>query len=202
MLSRPGDDQPIDDLANTELRQPRKVDDLRRRERVQLEVRISRLDRAEQILVPRERQVGVVAALQQQLHAADLDRLVDFPEDLFEPEHVAFARSHVAVERAEVALRDADVRVVDVAVDDVGDRAIRVLAQTDLVGKPPEHVRGRVLVERKRLVRVHASALGDLPFRWRQYRHKTQAWSACADPVPRPRPPTRRIASTLQLALA
>ncbi len=100
---------------------PRQVDHFRRRQRVQLERRIALLHRAEQILVPLERQVGIVAALQQQLHAAERDRLVDLPEDLLEAEDVAFGRADRPVERAEVAARDADVRVVDVAVDDVGD---------------------------------------------------------------------------------
>ena len=134
-------DQPIDDLGHAELRQPRQVDHFGRRQRVQLEIRIALLDGAEQIFVPGERQIGVVPALQQQLHAADFDRLVDLPEDLVEAEDVAFARADVAIERAEVALRDADVRVVDVAIDDVGDGAVRMLAQADTVGQPAKHVR-------------------------------------------------------------
>ena len=96
-----------------------------------LNVGIPLLDRAEQILVPRERQIGIVAALQQQLDAADGDRLVDLSEQLVESEHVAFGRSDGPIERAEVALRDADVRVVDVAVDDVGDDAFGMLARAD-----------------------------------------------------------------------
>ena len=126
---------------------------------MQLEVGISILDRTEEILVPRERQVRVVTALEEQLHTADLDRLINLPEDLLEAEHVAFARSHIAVERAEVALRDAHVRVVDVAVDDVGHGAIRMFAQADPVRKAAEHVSRRMLIERERLVRAHANAI-------------------------------------------
>ena len=99
-----------------------------RRERVELERGIALLDGPEQIFVPGERQVGIVAALQQQLHAADGDRLVDLPEQLVEAEHVAFGRADRPIERAEVALRHADVRVVDVAIDDVGDDAFGMLA--------------------------------------------------------------------------
>ena len=94
-----------------------------------LKRRITFLDRAEQIFVPRQRQIRIVAALQQQLHAADRDRLVDLAEQLVEAQDVAFRRSDGSIERAEVALRDADVRVVDVAVDDVGDDAVRMLAR-------------------------------------------------------------------------
>jgi hypothetical protein len=66
------------------------VDDFRRRERVELERRIPLLDGAEEILVPLDREVGIVASLQQQLVAAERDRLVDLPEDFLEAEDVAF----------------------------------------------------------------------------------------------------------------
>ena len=84
-------DQPIDHGRHRQARRAREVDHLGRRQRVQLERRIALLHRAEEILVPLDRQVGVVAALQQQLHAADGDRLVDLAEDLVEAEDVAFA---------------------------------------------------------------------------------------------------------------
>ena len=71
------------------------------------------------------RQVRIVPALQQQLSAAEPNRLLDLRVDLVEAERVALARSDRPVERAELAARDADVRVVHVAVDDVGDRAFR-----------------------------------------------------------------------------
>ena len=119
--------QPIEHLRHRQLRQTRQVDDFGRRQRMQLERRVALLDRAEQILVPRERQVGIVAALQQQLDAADRDGLVDLAEQFVESEDVAFRRSDRTIERAEVALRDADVRVVDVAIDDVADDALGML---------------------------------------------------------------------------
>ena len=130
--------QPVEHLRHRQPRHARQVNDFRRRQRVQLERRIPLLDGAEEILVPLDRQVGVVAALQQQLHAAERDRLVDLPEDLLEPEDVALAEPDRPVERAEVAARDADVRVVDVAVDDVGDDPVRVLARADAVGQLAE----------------------------------------------------------------
>ena len=92
MLSRPAAISRSMTCGHRQPRQPRQVDDFGRRERVQAERRIARLHRAEQILVPLERQVGIVPALQQQLPAAERDRLVDLPEDLLESEDVAFAR--------------------------------------------------------------------------------------------------------------
>ena len=124
-------------VRHRQLRQPREVNHLRRRQRVQLELGIARLDRAEQILVPGQRQIGIVAALHQHLHAADGDGLVDLAEQLLEAEDVAVRRADLAVERAEVALGDADVGVVDVAIDDVGDEPVGVLARADAVGERP-----------------------------------------------------------------
>ncbi len=114
---------------------------------------ITILDRAEKILVPGQGQVRIVATLQKQLHAADIDRLVDFREDLIEAEHVTLARTHVAVERTEIALRHAHVRVVHVPIDDVGGDPLGMLAPPDEIGKAAEHMGGRILIEGERFVR-------------------------------------------------
>ena len=128
-------DQPIDHCRDRQLREARKMNDLRRRKRVQLEIRIALLDRAEQILVPLQRQVGIMTTLQQELRAADGQRFVDLPEHLVESEHVPVWRSDGPIKRAEVAPGDADVRVIDVAVDDVGDDALGMLAGANPVGE-------------------------------------------------------------------
>src|SRR5206468_1266466 len=85
-----GGNQTLNDVRNGKLRQARQVDHFRRRQRVQFEIRIAGLDGAKQILVPRERQIRIVSALQQQLDAADCDRLVDLSKQLVEAEDVAF----------------------------------------------------------------------------------------------------------------
>ena len=133
----PGVDQAADHLGHRQAGQPGDVDHLGWRERVQAELGISSLDGAEQVLVPGEGNIGIVSALKQQLVAADGNRLVDLPEDLIEGEDVALAGADRTVERAEVAPRDADVRVVDVAIDDVGDDAPRMLrARTASASRP------------------------------------------------------------------
>ena len=66
-----GGDEALDHVRHRQARQPREVHDLRRRERVQPERRVALLDGAEQVLVPLDRQVGIVPALEQQLAAAD-----------------------------------------------------------------------------------------------------------------------------------
>ena len=154
-----GRDEPFDDCRRRQPIEPRDVQDLRRRQRVQLEVRISRLHRAEQILVPLERQIGIVTALQQQLVAADARS--SRRSCGRSPRSRARSRRcrPLAVERAEVAARDADVRVVDVAVDDVGDDALRMLARADGVGQATEQVRRRVAIELQRFRRIDAAAV-------------------------------------------
>ena len=77
-------------------------------------------DVAEQLFVPLELELGVQAALHENLIAAEIERFLDFLVELVAIEDVAFGRFRRAVERAEIADRGADVRVVDVAVDVVG----------------------------------------------------------------------------------
>src|SRR5262245_4659388 len=129
---------------------------------MQLEFRVPCFHRPEQILVPLNRQIRIVAALQQELVAADGNRLVDLPEDLLETEDVPFAVANLTIERAEVAARHAHIRVIDVAVDDVGDDAIRMFAGTDAIGKRAKQMRRRMPIEGERLRRVYAAAVPDL----------------------------------------
>ena len=128
------------------------MDHFGRRERVQLERGIPAFDGTKQIFVPRERQVRVVPALHQQLHAADRDRFIDLAEQLVEAEDVAFRRSDGPIERAEVAPGHADVRVVDVAIDDVGDDPVRMFPRAQAVGKLSEQRCRRAAIQLERLV--------------------------------------------------
>ena len=96
------------------------------------------LDPAEQLLVELDPEVGVQPALEEDLVAAEGERLLDLGRELLLAEQVAFLRGQVAVERAERALGHAHVRVVDVAVDDVGDEPLGVQPLADGVGQHPE----------------------------------------------------------------
>src|SRR5688500_17406670 len=129
---------------------------------MQLEVRVARLDRPEQIFVPLDRQIRVVTTLQQQLVSTERNRLVDLVENFLETEHVTVAMADLAVERAEVAARHADVRVIDVAVDDVGDDAFRMLARPDAVGERAEQVRWSMAIQLQRFGRIDTAAITDL----------------------------------------
>src|SRR5689334_5324636 len=92
------------------------------------------LDVAHQIEVPVERDVRIVSALDQDLYTAKRFYFVDLGPDLLEGERIAFAVLGPASECAEAAISHADVRVVDVAVDDVGDCAAGMLLLTHPIG--------------------------------------------------------------------
>src|SRR5205823_10829036 len=107
--------------------------DLGGREGVEVD-RVARLDRAEEILVEVDPEVGMVSALHQQAGAADRERLLDLLEDDRLREEVALARvAGTAVERAELAVGVTDVRVIEVPVDDERDPRRIGLAVAKLV---------------------------------------------------------------------
>ena len=127
--------QPRERLGDRQLRAPRDVLDLGRRERVEVDL-VARLDAREEVLVPLDAEIGVVAALHQHGRAAERERLLDLLVDHRLGQDVALARvARAPVEGAEVAVGDADVRVVDVPVDDERDLVGIGLARAHLVGR-------------------------------------------------------------------
>jgi hypothetical protein len=117
--SRPGRDQPLDHTADRHLLELGDVADLLGRQAMDGEREVA-LHPAEQILVPGQRQLGVEASLQQDLHAAQVDGLLKLLGQDLARQRVALLAGGRAVEVAELAAGHADVRVVDVAIDDVG----------------------------------------------------------------------------------
>ena len=113
---------------------------------------VGRLDRPEQVLVVLDAVLGVVSALQHHLGRAEIDRLAAAAQDLLDRVRPALGVLRRPVEGAELARRDADVGVVDVAVDQVGDDAVRVATPADRVGRLAERVQRRVGVEQQRLL--------------------------------------------------
>ncbi len=75
------------------------------------------------------------AALHQDAGAAQIDGLLNLVEDHVLGMHVAFLVAHGPVEGAEAAILGAEIGVVDVAVDDVADHAVRVQLAADRVGR-------------------------------------------------------------------
>ena len=114
----------------------------------------------EQLLVVLDAVVGVVAALQHHLGGAEVDRLAAPAQDLLHRVRPALGVLGRAVEGAELARGDAHVRVVDVAVDQVGDDAVRVAPAADRVGRLAQRVERRVGVEQQRLLGRDPPAVG------------------------------------------
>ena len=86
---------------------------------------------------------GWIAALHQDLVAAQGDRLLDLLVQLLARQDVGVGVARLAVEGAEVADRGADVGVVDVAVDVVGAVRLRVQPRRDGVRRPGRARAGR-----------------------------------------------------------
>ncbi len=82
--------------------------------------RVVLLDVPHEVEVPLERDVRVVAALNEDLDRAQLFGLVDLLPDLLERQHVALVVLGPPVERAKLAVGNAHIRIVDVSVHDVG----------------------------------------------------------------------------------
>src|SRR5262245_58283472 len=141
-----------DRLPEGQLAAARDVLDLRRRQRVQVDL-VARLDGAEEILVVVDSEIRMVSALHEETRAAERERLLDLLEDDGLRQQVALARvARPAVERAELAVRVADVGVVEVPVYD--DRnAIGVgLPVPALVRRAPNRHEVARLQQRQRLV--------------------------------------------------
>src|SRR2546423_5083303 len=73
------------------------------------------------------------SSLHQHTSAAECDRLVDLFANLIHRAHVRVGRAGAAIECAERADDVADVRVIDVAIDDVGDDVIWMTTLTNLI---------------------------------------------------------------------
>ena len=110
----------------------------------------------EQFFVPLELQLGVHPALQQDLVAAQGDRLLDLLQQLVAVEDVAFGVSGLRENAQKPQTAGADVRVVDVAVDVVGAKRLGMQPARDGVGRAAE--RGQVVRFQQRKPFVAASA--------------------------------------------
>jgi hypothetical protein len=113
-------------IANAEAAVLGDGDDLGSGVAVQMNLGKTLLDSAEHLFVPVDFQIGMQAALHQHTGAAEFDGLANLFVDGVEIEDVAFLCRWAfewAIEGAEGAVLGAEVGVIDVAVDDIGDRA-------------------------------------------------------------------------------
>ena len=139
------------------------LDEFGRAKAMDVDVRIALFDAVEQVDVPVEGELGIHAALHEDLRAADGREFFDFLEELFVLERVGVVVLGCALEGAEDALGGADVGVVDVAVDDVGAEAVAVDGSAACVGPSAQLEEFLLLEEFEPLLGGEAeSALGDV----------------------------------------
>src|SRR6476620_5842868 len=150
--------------------------------------RVALLERAEEILVVVDAEVGVVAALHEDSGASDRQGLLDLLEDDRLRKQVPLgAVARTPEEGAEVAVGDADVRVIDVAVDDERDPARVRAAASRLVRSLSDGHQVLGLEERHGLVVGDALAVQGLveDRRYaRQFSTCFRSFSTTAEPVP------------------
>jgi hypothetical protein len=121
------------------------LDELRWAERVNVNLRKSLLDRAQEIDVPIQRQVRVHPTLHQNLRATDVGELLDFLQQHVAIQRVGVILIAIAAEGTERASGGADVGVVDVAVDHICANRIAVHVPAAGVGPSPELLDGHAL---------------------------------------------------------
>ena len=121
------------------------------RQRVTVDIE-ARGDVRDQLAPPIRKEVGMVAALHQELAPAQAHGLFHLAVDLVPGEHVAFAVPRTAVEGAESAVGDADVGGVEVAVDDVGDPGLGIQALAHRRGHAAQSQQVRFGVQEEGLV--------------------------------------------------
>ena len=129
----PGIAQAGDGVAHAQAGNFGDAQNFRRRKAVQVQLREALLDRAQQIFVIVDAQIGIQAALHENAGAAERDGLLDLLQDGVEREDVAVLRAHGPVEGAEGAILGAEIGVVDVAIDLVGGHARIVFLLAQLI---------------------------------------------------------------------
>jgi hypothetical protein len=104
------------------------------RKAMELKRWILRVQRAQQVFIPIDAEIRMQPALHQDARAAQRDCLVDFLANLFDRAYISVGRARAAIKRAEGANYVADIRVVDVAIDDVGNNIVRMPALANFIG--------------------------------------------------------------------
>ena len=102
---------------------------------MQLKARILCRELTEQIFVPLDPKVRMQTTLHQDTGTAEGNGLVDLFANLIEGANIRVRRPGPPVKSTEGADYVADVRIVDIAIDDVGDDVIRMLAPANLIGR-------------------------------------------------------------------
>src|SRR5438445_12092076 len=136
---------------------------------MQMDLRETLLDRAQQIFVIVDAQIGMQPALHENAGPAEGYGLFVFLKDGVEREDVASCRAEVAVERAEGAVLGVEIRVIDIAIDLVAGHARIVFLFAQLIRghADADQVIGPEKIDRFLLREAHNQRLPcALPARW------------------------------------
>src|SRR5213596_3117978 len=140
---------------------------LARTETVNVHLRKFAFDVVQQIEIPLLAQFRVMPALHQNLRAAERDRFLDLLVDLLVRDDVGIVVPLSAIKGAEFAIDVADIRVIDVAINDVGDDLIAATVVGALLGELTAPVRKnpqslqRQMVKSQRLSLINPLSVPD-----------------------------------------
>src|SRR6266511_2233227 len=109
---------------------------------MELERRVFRVQRSQQVLIPLDAKVWMQPALHQHACAAECDCFVDLFADLVDGANVSVRRTRPAIKSAEGADYVTDICVIDIAIDDVCDHIVSMSALTNFVsgGTDPRNI--------------------------------------------------------------
>src|SRR3989442_11242316 len=100
---------------------------------MKLKARILLMKCSQQVLIPFDTKVRMQSALHQDAGAAERNCFIDFRANLVQSANVSVRRAWPPVEGTEGTNNIAYIRVIDVAVNDVGDNVGRMFSFTYLV---------------------------------------------------------------------
>src|SRR4051812_21366758 len=117
------------------------MNEFARAETVNVDLRELRFDVRQQIQIPLQRELRMMAALHQNLRAAERGGFFDLAVKFVERNDVCVRIPFDAVECAELAIHIADVRVIDIAIYDVSDDLVSAPIISSSFGDLPAAIR-------------------------------------------------------------
>ena len=139
------------------------MDELARAEAVDVDLRELALHVREQVQIPLLGQLGMMAALHQNLRPAQRQRLLDLPVQFVQRDDVGVGILLRAIKGAELAIHIADVGVVDVAINDVGDDLVAAPVVSAGPGELAPPVGQRAQLLQRQMIKPQRLGLVDAP---------------------------------------
>src|SRR5262249_19058040 len=106
--------QSLQNFAQRQLVELVEMPDFRRAESMKIDLGITLFQITEKLFIPFEPEGWMIAALKQNLVAAQGDSLFDFLVKFFARQNISIGIAALAIERAKIAYRGADIGVIDI----------------------------------------------------------------------------------------